>query len=121
MVLDALARNWVKDRSPVKDFARWFYPPSEWTGNPFLHPIERLRIYQAWAYLSDEVFLREGEDEIRARMALKALALILNFRIEGPDHFVVTCQRIEGLYGPPGHIGETIVPVAPPGIGPLAY
>ena len=27
--LDALARNWVKDRSPVKNFAWWFYPPSE--------------------------------------------------------------------------------------------
>lgn len=93
--LEQVYRDLIKSKAPPNEIADVFYPASEWTGNPFLFPVERLHLHQSWLFLEDLV-VDPGMD---IKLLMELIHALLCLRVDGPDYFTIVRQRALGMYG----------------------
>ncbi|EKM49150.1 uncharacterized protein PHACADRAFT_201968 [Phanerochaete carnosa HHB-10118-sp] len=85
--LNCTLRDLLADPDPLNGLliSSMFQPTSEWTGNPFLYVVERLRLRQISMFYED--LWDKGDTDLYN--ALAAIHSILTFRVDGPDATVI--------------------------------
>ena len=79
------------------DLCEVFHAPSEWTGNPYLYAVERLRLLQATLLFED---LEDTHDTPNLRSLIATCHELTEFRVEQYLHDIIVRQRLAGFYGP---------------------